>query len=525
MKRGFGAFGTAFARALSRVVPLVDRDLTMQDIYQVSATELARRVREGELRSIDLVDACIAAIERVNPALNAVVATRFREARNEAHAADQKLKDVGPTKVGPLHGVPCSIKESFALTGMPNTSGLRARVGLLADADATAVARLRAAGAIPLGVTNTSELCMWMESSNRVYGRTNNPYALDRIVGGSSGGEGAIIASGAVPFGLGSDVGGSIRMPAFFNGIFGHKASSALVPNTGQFPITQGEGLRYLATGPMARHAEDLWLLLDILKGPDGADEICEERALPHPDTVDLSTLRVMSVETNHLRRPSRALRHAQRDALERLAPLVDSVAHTDIPEFRKSPLYWGAMLGSSPGPSFAEMLGVTGLRAVGQELFELLRGRSSHTLPAIALALLDGPNTPRGKRTQRAIIEGRRFRDSLNETLGEDGVMLFPSYPSVAPKHHWPQARLLDWLYTAIFNATEMPVTQVPLGLDDNGLPVGVQVVAAHGNDHLCLAVALALEKAFGGWQPPERTQSMLEACLDDATTRADTP
>lgn len=485
----------------------------MLDIYHVSATELARRIREGEIRSIDLVDGCIAAVEHVNPFLNAMVATRFHEAREEAKAADRRLQEVGKENVGPLHGVPCSIKESFALTGMPNTSGLAARVGLVAEADATAVARLRAAGAIPLGVTNTSELCMWMESSNRVYGRTNNPYDLRRIVGGSSGGEGAIIASGAVPFGLGSDVGGSIRMPAFFNGIFGHKASSGLVPNSGQMPITQGEGLKYLSTGPMARHAEDLWPLLNILKGPDGLDEVCEERVLLDPRTVDLSRLRVLSVETNHLRRTSGALRDAQRAALERLAPRVDSVAQTDIPEFRKSPLYWASMLGSAPGPSFGEMLGVTGARGLGRELYRLLRGRSSHTLPAVMLALLDGPHIAHGKRSERAVIEGRRFRDSLNEMLADDGVMLFPSYPSVAPKHYWPQARLLDWLYTAIFNATEMPVTQVPLGLDAQGLPLGVQVVAAHGNDHLCLAVALALEEEFGGWVPSPDMESLLKS------------
>lgn len=485
----------------------------MLDIYDISVTELARRVREGEIQSIDVVDASIGAIERVNPSLNAMVATRFREAREEAKAADQKLQDVGAENVGPLHGVPCSIKESFALTGMPNTAGLAARVGLLSESDATSVARLRAAGAIPLGVTNTSELCMWMESSNRVYGRTNNPYDLERIAGGSSGGEGSIIASGAVPFGLGSDVGGSIRMPAFFNGIFGHKASSGLVPNTGQTPITQGEGLKYLATGPMTRHAEDLWLLLDILKGPDGVDEVCEPRALPHPSTVDLSTLRILSVETNHIRRPSRTLRDVQRDAVARLAPHVGSIAQTEIPEFRKSPFYWAAMLGSAPGPSFGEMLGVTGFRSLSQEFYELLRGRSSHTLPALMLALFDGPHIPHGKRTQNAVIEGRRFRDSLNETLADNAVMLFPSYPSVAPKHYWPQARILDWLYTAIFNATEMPVTQVPLGLDDHGMPIGIQVVAAHGNDHLCLAVACALEKEFGGWVPSPLMQPMLQS------------
>src|SRR5699024_2538512 len=137
--------------------------------------------------------------------------------------------------------------------GMPNTAGVVSRVGLRATEDATSVARYRQAGAIPIGVTNTSEACMWMESNNKVYGRSNNPYDITRIVGGSSGGEGAIIGAGVVPFGLGSDVGGSIRMPAFFNGVFGHKASSGLIPNSGQFPPIEGEGLRYLSTGPLAR--------------------------------------------------------------------------------------------------------------------------------------------------------------------------------------------------------------------------------------------------------------------------------
>ena len=190
----------------------------MSDIFMVSATELARRVRTGETTSVALVEACIDAVQKVNPALNAMVVTRFEEARADARAADAKLKEVGPDKVGVFHGVPCSIKESFAFEGMPNTAGLKAREGLLAPADSITVARLRAAGAIPLGVTNTSELCMWMESNNRVYGLTRNPYDQSRTAGGSSGGEGAIVGSGALAFGLGSDIGGSIRMPAFFNG-------------------------------------------------------------------------------------------------------------------------------------------------------------------------------------------------------------------------------------------------------------------------------------------------------------------
>ena len=140
------------------------------------------------------------------------------------------------TRLPPLLGVPCTIKENFAFVGTPQASGLLARAHIVNDHDAPAVARLRAAGAIPLGVTNTSELCMWMESFNKVYGITNNPYDPTRTVGGSSGGEGAIIGSGASPFGLGADVGGSIRMPAFFNGVFGHKPSPLLIPNGGQYP-------------------------------------------------------------------------------------------------------------------------------------------------------------------------------------------------------------------------------------------------------------------------------------------------
>lgn len=476
----------------------------MSDIFTVSGTALAKRIREGELRSIDLVDACIDAVETLNPSLNAMVATRYADARQEAKAADQELADKGPEHVGPFHGVPCTIKESFALEGMPNTSGLKSRVGHRSQVDATAVARMRGAGAIPLGVTNTSELCMWMESNNRVYGRTNNPYALDRIVGGSSGGEGAIIGSGALPFGLGSDVGGSIRMPAFFNGIFGHKPSSGLIPNSGQFPMTEGIGLRYLTSGPMTRRAEDLWPLIEALRGPDGIDEACEEREVQHPDNVDIPQVRVLSVETNHIRRPSRDLLAAQRRAASLLGESGADVAQTEIREFRKSIDYWSVMLGAAPGPSFGEMLGVRGIPSITRELSRWALRRSDHTLPALMLALIEGPVGGGRAGSEKVIIAGRRFRDSLNELLGDDGVMLFPSYPSVAPKHYWPQARVLDWLYTAIFNVTEMPVTQVPLGLDKNGLPLGVQVVAAHGNDHLCVAVALELEKRLGGWQPP---------------------
>ena len=212
-----------------------------------------------------VVEAHIARIEAVNPTINAVVAKRYDDARAEADAADARMAAAArPDEALRCRylGVPCTIKECFALTGMPQSSGLVARKGVVASDDATTVARMRAAGAIPLGVTNVSELCMWYESNNRVYGRTNNPYDPSRIVGGSSGGEGAIIGAGGSPFGLGSDVGGSIRMPAFFNGVFGHKPTGGLVPGSGQYPEAHGEGARIVATGPLARRAADLWPLV-----------------------------------------------------------------------------------------------------------------------------------------------------------------------------------------------------------------------------------------------------------------------
>ena len=186
--------------------------LPRDQMLSASATELAAMVRDGKVSSRELVDAHIMQIERVNPTLNAVVAKRYEQARAEADQADAMRGKIAKSELPPFHGVPCTIKECFALEGMPNASGLVRRRGVIAYDDATTVARLRRAGAIPLGVTNTSELCLWMESNNYVYGRTNNPYDPTRTVGGSSGGEGAIVAAGASPFGLGSDIGGSIRM-------------------------------------------------------------------------------------------------------------------------------------------------------------------------------------------------------------------------------------------------------------------------------------------------------------------------
>lgn len=478
---------------------------TPPELLTLSGVEIARRIRAGELTSREAVDVHIARVERVNPVINAVVAERFDVARREADAADRRRAEEGPDDLPPLHGVPCSIKECFALDGMPNTGGLVSRRDAVADFDATAVARLRAAGAIPLGVTNLSELCMWMESNNRVYGRTNNPYDASRIVGGSSGGEGAIIAAAGVPFGLGSDIGGSIRLPAFFNGVFGHKPTGGLVPSTGQYPASEGEALRYLCSGPLARRAEDLFPLLEILAGPDGQDTGTYEMALGRPEEVSLEGLRVLDVRTNGVRRPSPALRDAQQRAADALAARGAEVVPTHIPALRKSFQLWSTLLGEAQETSFRDHLENGTPIPMARELAKWAVRRSDHTLPALILAAVEKPAAALGGNVDKVREDLERLKHELVERIGPNGVMLYPSYTRPAPRHFHPMALVIDWIYTAVMNVLELPVTQVPMGLTARGLPTGVQAVGIHGHDHVPIAVAMALEQSTGGWVWPD--------------------
>jgi fatty acid amide hydrolase 2 len=469
----------------------------MDPLLTASAIDLAGKIRRREATSAAIVDAHIRRIQAVNPVLNAVVAARFDEARREASAADDRVAR-GDADLPPLHGVPCSIKECFALTGMPNTSGLVARKGIVAERDAVAVGRLRAAGAIPLGVTNTSELCMWMESHNLVYGRTNNPYDPGRIVGGSSGGEGAIVGAGGTPFGLGSDIGGSIRMPAFFNGVFGHKPTGGLVDNTGQYPLPAERALTYVTTGPLCRRAEDLRPLLGIMAGPD-AD-------IGDPDHVDLGEITVLTVEDNGRVPVSRDLKAALQKAAGALAARGATVKPARVADFKHSFEIWSAMLDAAEGPSYASMLGNgRGEVRAGLELVRFLFGRSPHTLPSIALALMEKLPKLIPSQGRRFVEMGQALRREVVDLIGPRGVMLYPPYPTTAPRHHKPLLPPFNWVYTAIFNVLELPVTVAPLGLDRRGLPLGVQIASVHGNDHVTIAAAMALEKAFGGWVPPE--------------------
>ena len=434
-----------------------------------------------------------------------MVKDRFKKARLEAKEADAQLLKITPEKLPPFHGVPCTIKECFALIGMPQSAGLVARKNFRPTQEATAVIRLRQAGAIPLGITNLSELCMWMESHNNIYGRTNNPYNPKHIVGGSSGGEGAIIGAGGSPFGLGSDIGGSIRMPAFFNGVFGHKPTGGMVPGTGQFPTSSNQALRYLTTGPLTRRAEDLMPLLKILAGPDGKDTGCLPFKLGNPSNINIKELTVFDVEDNGKIKVSKDLREAQEKAVNELAKQGAFIKKIRIEGLKKSFDIWSSMLEAAGGPSFKSLLGQGKPINAWAHLIKFFLRRSPHTFPAIGLAFLENLPKMTPAKTKRFVEYGHTLKKEVVDLIGPEGVMFFPSYPTPAPRHKKPLFPPFNWVYTAIFNVLELPVTQVPLGLNAKGLPLGVQVVGIHGNDHTTIAVAMALEKALGGWVPPE--------------------
>lgn len=479
----------------------------MDDVRLLSATRLAALIRSGAMSSREIVEAHIAQIERVNGTLNAVVSERFEQARAEADQADARRQRDDAASLPPFHGVPCTIKECFALAGMPNTSGLVRRRGVVADQDATAVARMRGAGAIPLGVTNTSELCMWIESSNRVYGRSNNPYDPTRIVGGSSGGEGAIIGAAGSPIGLGSDVGGSIRGPAFFNGVFGHKPSGGLVPGTGQYPIAENRALSYLTTGPLARRAEDLMPLLRVLAGPDGLDQGCRAFTLEDPSEVRLAGRTLLNVEDNGKLPVCDELREAQERAVRALEARGMRVVARRFPALERQTDIWSAALSAESTTTFAALLGGGEPVRLLPEFLRWSVGRSDHTLIALLLALAEKVATSAAS-SKRMLALCEELRGELDAALADGALMLYPSFDRPAPKHHDPVLDALrlhmPWSYMAIINVLELPATQVPLGLGAEGLPLGVQVIGRRGGDGVTLAAALALEADCGGWQPP---------------------
>jgi amidase len=453
-------------------------------LFYSSTGALADAIRTKKLSSEEVVKACLDRIEAVNPQLNAVVQLVADEALAQARNADAALAR-GELK-GPLHGVPMTIKDSLDTAGVITTGGTKGHATFVPEKDATVVARLRDAGAILMGKTNTPELTLSFETSNLVYGRTNNPYDLERTPGGSSGGAAAIIAAGGTPFDIGSDYGGSIRQPAHNCGIAGIKPSAGRVSRTGHiFPF--GGLLDSLQQiGPLARYVDDLALILPIIAGPDWIDPGIVPMPLLSPEDVDLGKLRVSFHTDNGIRTPTAETIEVVRAAAKALSDnkvLVEDAR----PEGIEKTLELLTLYFADGGAAFRRLLRDAGTREHG--LGSLVAGR------ALSAVELDA-----------WITRWYDFRSRMTTFLQSYDVILSPvaAFPATIHESLTADEGFPAYSYLSTYNLTGWPATVVRGGTSQEGLPIGIQVIAGPGREDVTLAVAKYLETALGGFQPP---------------------
>jgi amidase len=448
-------------------------------LHYSSVRALAEAIRDGRVSSLDVVDALLARIEAVNPALNAVVQLRADQARADARAADEAVAR-GDT-LGPLHGVPMTIKDSLDTAGVITTGGSLGRAHFVPERDATVVRRVKEAGAILLGKTNTPELTLSYETDNLVYGRTNNPWNVERTSGGSSGGAAAIVACGGTAFEIGSDYGGSIRLPAHFNGICGVKPTHGRVPRTGHIFPFGGTHDSYQQLGPFGRYVDDLVLLLPILAGPDNIDPAIVPMPLGDPAAVDLPSLRIGFHADNGISTPTdeiQAVVRAAADALADVGARVDESRPDGIEE------------------TFEVGFGV--FSADGGAAVRRLLAAAGTTEPSISF---DGPALD-AVELDAMLARWYDVRSRMHAYLDDHDAIVCPVNAGPAVPHG--ATDLPDYSYTLTYNVTGWPGVVVRGGTSPEGLPIGVQVVAGPAREDVALAVASHLEGALGGFEAP---------------------
>jgi amidase len=470
--------------------------------------ELVGALAAGKISALELTDHVIARIEAVDQKLNAVVARDFDRGRDAAKSADAALAR-GERR--PLLGIPMVVKESFDVAGLPTTWGVPQFKNFVPQDDAVMVARVKAAGAVILGKTNVPYLLGDWQSYNDIYGTTNNPWDLGRTPGGSSGGSSAALAAGFGPLSLGSDIGGSLRVPAHYCGIYAHKPTLNLIPPRGHRPPGMVQRVSDLAVvGPMARSAADLDLALDVTAGPDEARAgIAYRLALPKPRHEHLKDFRVLVIG-DHPSVPTAAAVRAALDLLsQRLVKAGAKVAHA-------SPL-------------------LPDLAASARLYMRLLMSALSERWPAeiyqqaqtTAAAVKPDDDSLEAERHRGAVLSHRDWaaadtarialQQQWADVFREWDVVLCPPMPTPAFVHdHSPmlerrveidgkQFSFFDQLvWPEIATTPGLPATAAPIGLSDTGLPIGVQIVGPHLEDRTPIAFAALMEREFGGFVPP---------------------
>ncbi len=502
--------GAAGGAAISFCVPSMasaPKGLTSGELAFSSATELARMILRKEVSSLELTQYYIKRIEQFDGVLNAVVARDFERALTAARLSDASL--ARGRRLGALHGVPMTIKEAFDVSGLPTTWGDAAQRNNVAQNDATVVERLKAAGAHFMGKTNVPlRLADW-QSYNDIYGTTNNPWDTARSPGGSSGGSAAALAAGLTGIEFGSDVGGSIRNPAHFCGVYGHKPTYGIVPTLGHNPAGVVSAPDLNVVGPMARSAKDLALALDVVAGPDRFRSPAWSLALPQPKARTLRNLRVAIWPKEDSIPTSGEMSDRVQEVGETLARAGAEVSDRARPEISARAMH----------DTYLSLLGSSGLVNLPDEYYSAAQGWAAKLDP--------NDKSPLAVVTRARVLDHRSWSD-YNEArtnyrlrwraFFEDwDVVICPISATTAYEYdHRPKLeRTLavdktltthyeHYFWVGLATVAYLPSTAFPSGLSKSGLPIGLQIIGPEYGDRTTIEVARLIAQQLGGFQAP---------------------
>lgn len=483
------------------------------------ATQMLQALRRRRISAAELLELHLRRVEAFNPRLNAIVTPDYENARRTAAAADsvrrQEAEDkdedlVQGRRLSPsLRGLPLTIKDSIDVRGLPTTAGLPERADACAEADAPLVARVRAAGAVIMGKTNVPPLTGDWQTNNRLFGRTNNPWDLDRTPGGSTGGGAAALAAGLTPLEFGSDIGGSIRIPAAFCGVYGHKPSETALPRSGHFPGTPFPNAveTMMVQGPLARSAADLEVAFAVTAGPEVGEDVAWRLVVPPPRHTRLADYRVALL-------PAISWLPVDAEIMEALEALATQLSRA------------GAKVAEAQPEGFGDLRHHTRLyfslltvftfadrpEPIRRRFAEQMRARDDEFADARIQGLEAGAadylHWHRQREAYRAAY--RSFFRDWDVLLTP--VTIVPAFPHTdAP---WAERKLevngrqvlyeLLAVYPALATLSGQPATAFPVGLSRAGLPIGLQVIGPYLEDHTAIRFAYLIEQEFGGFRPP---------------------
>jgi Asp-tRNA(Asn)/Glu-tRNA(Gln) amidotransferase A subunit family amidase len=471
----------------------------VDDIFYSSLVAIAEGVRARKLSPVELVDVHLARIHELNPKLNAFVTVDSIRACDQAKLAEAALSSGAKSKsIGPLHGVPVSVKSSIDVAGLPCECGSVLRKGSVPSDDAPLVKRLRAAGAIILGNTNVPEFLMAYETDNLLHGWTNNPWDLSRTPGGSSGGEAAAIAAGCSAGGVGSDGGGSIRIPAHYTGVCGLKPTPGRIPSTGHFPGSAGPFAQLGVVGPMARTVRDVERLFEVMAGPDPGDPASAPVPLRRWSEQEIRKLGVAYFVDDDVTPVTSETAAAVRAAADALRAQGFRVAEWRPQNLDRVWQQWWNLFGRAGQMAFAPT--IEGREADLSPILRAFRAKVAEAPPLTAQDLLN------------TLLARDVLRGNLLAKMEEFPILICPVCAVPAFRHgerEWTvQGRKVEYLkamsYSQWFNLFGNPAAVVPVGRSPEGLPIGVQIVGRPWEEEAVLAVAARIEAACGGFRRP---------------------